>query len=201
MSLVTVNDKKELAFQKIMERYNQEASTPSDINEHLPTLFRYGQQIDSVCELGVRVVVSTWAFLAAKVKKVIGVDIMWHPNVLDCYKLSIDAGLVFEYVLGNDLEYDMPEVDALMVDSLHTYSQCSAELNRFGNKARKLIFFHDTESYSIYGENAYPEVFHTGMNCGRGIWPAIEEFMAANPHWVIAERFTNNNGLTILKRI
>ena len=34
-----------------------------------------------------------------------------------------------------------------------------------------------------------------------GLWPAIEEFMKDNSHWVIAERFYNNNGLTILKRI
>lgn len=94
----------------------------------------------------------------------------------------------------------MPEVDAIMVDSLHTYSQCSNELRLHGNKAKKFIFFHDTESFQTKGEDAYPAVFHTAMNDGKGIWPAIEEFMQANPHWVIAERFTNNNGLTVLKR-
>lgn len=75
---------------RIEEKYQQHCNTPSDINEHLPTLRRYAEQCETVCELGVRGVVSTWAFLAAKCKKVIGVDIDWHPNVLECYKLSIE---------------------------------------------------------------------------------------------------------------
>lgn len=32
----------------------------------------------------------------------------------------------------------------------------------------------------------------------KGLWPAIDEFLANNPTWKIKERFTNNNGLTIL---
>jgi hypothetical protein len=28
----------------------------------------------------------------------------------------------------------------------------------------------------------------------------VEEFLETNPHWELYERFTNNNGLTILKR-
>ena len=34
----------------------------------------------------------------------------------------------------------------------------------------------------------------------KGLWPAIEEFLEANSNWELHERFTNNNGLTILKR-
>ena len=34
----------------------------------------------------------------------------------------------------------------------------------------------------------------------KGLWPAVEEFLAANPEWVLVHRFTHNNGLTILSR-
>jgi hypothetical protein len=34
-----------------------------------------------------------------------------------------------------------------------------------------------------------------------GLWPAIEEFLNDNPEWSICERFTNNNGLTILQKL
>jgi hypothetical protein len=34
----------------------------------------------------------------------------------------------------------------------------------------------------------------------KGLWPAVEEFLAAHPEWKIEKRFTNNNGLTILAR-
>ena len=30
---------------------------------------------------------------------------------------------------------------------------------------------------------------------GEGIWPAVEEFLRDNPHWILHERFKNNNGL------
>jgi len=38
-------------------------------------------------------------------------------------------------------------------------------------------------------------------NLPKGLWPAIEEFLYHNRNWVIVEKKTNNNGLTILKRI
>lgn len=34
----------------------------------------------------------------------------------------------------------------------------------------------------------------------KGLWPAVTEFVGAHPEWSIAERFTHNNGLTILAR-
>ena len=62
---------------------------------------------------------------------------------------------------------------------------------QYNYKSRKYIIFHDTTSFEFSGMNGDTI----------GLWPAIEEFMNDNPHWIIAERFYNNNGLTILKRI
>ena len=36
-------------------------SKSSDINEHLPTLYKYSNDCESVLELGVRGIVSSWA--------------------------------------------------------------------------------------------------------------------------------------------
>jgi hypothetical protein len=36
---------------------------------------------------------------------------------------------------------------------------------------------------------------------GKGIWPAIQEFMDIHPEWEMGCRLTNNNGLTVLKRV
>jgi hypothetical protein len=33
-----------------------------------------------------------------------------------------------------------------------------------------------------------------------GLWPALVEFLEKNQEWEILERYTNNCGLTILKR-
>lgn len=45
------------------EKYNQICETRSDINEHLPTLYKYSKECESILELGVRSAVSTFAFL------------------------------------------------------------------------------------------------------------------------------------------
>ena len=34
-----------------------------------------------------------------------------------------------------------------------------------------------------------------------GLWPAIAEFLLKNKNWKLKERYTNNNGLTILEKI
>ena len=34
----------------------------------------------------------------------------------------------------------------------------------------------------------------------KGLGPAISEFLENNPEWYIKEKFTNNNGLTVLAK-
>jgi hypothetical protein len=66
---------------------------------------------------------------------------------------------------------------------------------------------HDTTSYGFKNEVAGSEqfgisnetVFSTIEN-KEGLIPAIQEFLASNPHWSIERVFENCNGLTILKR-
>ena len=35
----------------------------------------------------------------------------------------------------------------------------------------------------------------------QGLWPAVEEFLNEHSEWQLETRYTNNNGLTILKRV
>ena len=46
---------------------------------------------------------------------------------------------------------------------------------------------------SFFGDFPVEEI-----NCG--LWKAVEEFLKNNADWVLHERYTNNNGLTILKK-
>jgi hypothetical protein len=50
---------------------------------------------------------------------------------------------------------------------------------------------HDTTNFGEKGESEG----HVGL------WPAVEEFIARNKNWTIKERYTNNNGLTVLERV
>ena len=174
--------------------YNQRCSMPSDINEHLPTLKKYAEECDHITEMGVRWVVSTFAFMMGKPKKLISIDIdpveKHGIQTIDLITLAKTAGVEFEFVLGDTTEIEIEETDFLFIDTLHTYTQLKKELALHPSKVKKYIGFHDTTTFAQVGE--YKEV---------GLWPAIEEFLNSNPEWVIAEKFENNNGLTILKRI
>jgi len=177
---------------QLQELYNEKCSIPSDIHEHLPTLKRYAEECEHVTEMGVRWVVSTYALLMGKPKKMISYDINginWQP-IAEMVKGDTE----FEFKVANTLHLEIEETDLLFIDTLHNYNQLKGELEIHGNKANKYLVFHDTTSFEYFGES------YNGNIGERGIWYAIEEFLEANPHWELAERFTNNNGLTILKR-
>jgi hypothetical protein len=172
--------------------YNLKCSTQSDINEHLPTLKKYAEECEHITEMGVRWVVSTYALLMGKPKRMISYDIneiVWKP-ILDMVKDNTD----FEFRVANTLDLEIEETDLLFIDTLHNYNQLKGELQIHGNKARKYIIFHDTTTFEWIGES------YEGKKDEIGLWPAIEDFLEQNQNWQLHERFTNNNGLTILKR-
>jgi hypothetical protein len=177
---------------QLQELYNEKCSIPSDIHEHLPTLKRYAEECEHVTEMGVRWVVSTYALLMGKPKKMISYDINginWQP-IAEMVKGDTD----FEFKVANTLHLEIEETDLLFIDTLHNYNQLKLELHLHSNKVKKYLVFHDTTSFEYFGES------YNGNMGERGIWYAIEEFIEANPHWELHERFTNNNGLAILKR-
>jgi len=179
-------------MKKLITRYEELCLKPSDINEHLPTLFRYSRLCDHVTEFGVRGANSTYALLRGMPKKMISYDI----NHIDLNEIKEDVKLVsdFNFIQANTLEVDIEATNLLFIDTLHNYDQLIAELNRHSSKVENYIILHDTTSYEWTGE------VYSGAP-KKGLWPAVEEFLNKNPHWIIKERFTNNNGLTILKRI
>ena len=195
MSLFTVT------HPQIKEMYDQKCNTPSDINELLPTIKKYADKCDSVCELGVRTVVASWAFLASKAKVVYGYDLETQPSVADAKKICEQAGREWNYVEADVLKVDLPQVDLIMVDTFHTASQCASELSLHASKANKYLLFHDSTTFWERGEDSYEAVAHNAMNCGRGLKYAIEPFLESHPEWKIVERLENNNGLLVLERI
>lgn len=176
----------------LLHMYNLKCSTPSDINEHLPTLKKYAEGCEHITEMGVRWVVSTYALLMGKPKKMISYDI--NPINSETIQQMVKDDTDFEFRVANTLNLEIEDTDLLFIDTLHNYNQIKGELELHGNKARKYIIFHDTTTFEWIGESYEGKVDEIGL------WPAIENFLEENPHWEILERFTNNNGLTILKR-
>lgn len=173
----------------IEDKYKQLCILPSDINEHLPTLKKYAEQSETIVELGMRKIVSTWALLMGKPKQLISVDIT-HPkdygaDLWEVIDATQEAGIEFDFVLKSSLEIDLPEHDFLFIDTLHTYDQLTAELERHHSKVKKFIAMHDT---NLAGD---PD----------NMRKAVSDFLGKHKEWVVAEHFDNCNGMTFLKRV
>jgi len=185
------------------QKYNDLVNTPSDINEHLPTLKKYSEECEHITEMGVRWIVSTYAFLMGKPKKLISIDIQspstWGANLILAQTSALENNIEFNFLLGNTLEIEIEQTDLLFIDTWHAYKQLKSELALHHSKVNKYIILHDTSNFEFQDETSYEEIWGwKGDN--KGLWPAIEEFLQSNPEWYIHERYTNNNGLTILKQ-
>jgi hypothetical protein len=173
------------------EIYNKKCVTESDINEHLPTLKIYAEECNHITEMGVRSIVSTYALLMGRPKKLISYD-YYEIKVEEVLSVANESGIEFQFICADTRETTIEETDLLFIDTLHNYHQLKKELELHANKVKKYLIFHDTTTYEFIGESYVGEQ-------EIGLWPAVKEFLQANPNWVIYERFTNNNGLTILK--
>lgn len=202
----------------IDQLYYQSCMNESDIHEHLPTLYNHGLECNSIVEFGVRDTAnSTRAFVKSLVDNsrngtknlsYIGVDIV--PCRVDyiqqiCKQNKID----YMFIVGDSIKVTIPETDLLFIDSWHVYGHLKRELAVHHSKVKKYIIMHDTTVDEEEGESirckwdtaeqskqsGYPE-----EEIRKGLWPAIEEFLQDHPEWMLKERFTNNNGLTVLQR-
>ena len=205
-----------VAARFIVQRYEKEVARKSCIHEHLPTLRFYAEKVDTVVEMGVRGVVSTWAFLSglaigrndSGVRSLIGVDSE------DCeygqpMHLGPAVGIDVRFVKGDSAKVTVPPRDLLFIDTWHIYGHLKRELSAHHATTSRYIILHDTTVDAEGGEalrskqdvkammslSGYPR-----EEIERGLWPAVLEFLADHPEWEIEKRYVNNNGLTVLAR-
>ena len=209
-------------LQYVIDKFNYLCYLKDDINEHLPILFKYASECESIIELGVRGCVSSWALVYGllinnKNKKSIllndkkSCDIQELLNSINLINNSLSQKLVVNYEWKNDLDLDINEnVDLTFIDTWHVYGQLKRELNKFSKVTNKYIIMHDTTIDAIQGEtirndwDAKQQSIDTGIpvdEINNGLWPAIIEFLQENVNWTLYQHFSNNNGLTILKKI
>jgi len=166
--------------------YNHACTNRSDINEHIPVLTEYANECEHITEFGTRTGVSTWAWLTSKAKTIrcfdIDKEVESHLQTHFLALREIDKDFTFTCVSTIADKLDIEPTDLLFIDTEHTYDQCSKELKMHAHKVKKYLIFHDTAT------------------CSRVV-KAINEFIKLNKDWEIKEVLTNNNGLTVLKRI
>ena len=195
------------------EKYHRLCSTVSDIYEHLPTLKAYASKCNTVVECGVRTIVSSYAFacglLGNPKNKLYMVDPVRSNEMSNFLNLCKIEGINAEFFNQSDLQCPIVETDLLFIDTWHVYGQLKRELERWNSHVSKYIIMHDTTIDEWVGEtirngwNANQQSIQHGIPVHeilKGLWPAIQEFLDTHPEWVLAERYTNNYGLTILER-
>lgn len=190
---------------KIDEIYLKYKNTPSDINEHLETLKNFASECETVTEMGVRDVVSTWALLSAKPKKIISYDIRYHTNIENVKKMALDNDLNFSFFVQDVLTVNIDNTDMLFIDTLHTYNQLVSELKLHSKNVNKYIILHDTTTFGEKDEFIYNHASDLVKNTKtekQGLKKAIDDFLKFDDgtNWLIHREYINNNGLTILKR-
>lgn len=174
----------------ILKLYNDLCKEKSDINEHLPTLKKYGEMVDHITEFGVRTGRSTAAFLASTPSIMYSYDITSRKFNYKLFK-TLAEKTEFVFTEGDTLKIEIEETDLLFIDTYHTYNQLRQELEKHPVRVRKYIIIHDTETFGEVGiDKKIP-----------GLFKAIDEFVNINSNWIVKEKFINNNGLTILKRV
>jgi len=206
----------------IKSKFNELKKTPLDINEHLETLYKYATKCESVIELGVRGCISSWALTSGLIdnnlnnKKIFLndieiCDIELLVNAVNNFNNNSNSNIQIDYKWINDLDLELnSSYDLTFIDTWHIYGQLKRELNKFSKYTNKYIIMHDTTVDEIYGENIrcgwnieelQRKSGFTREELTTGLKRAIDEFLVENSNWILKEKFTNNNGLTILERI
>lgn len=200
----------------INQKYTHLCQEWSDIYEHLPTLYRYASECESVIELGVRTCISSWAFTLGLLhnnsttrKKLLLNDIT-PCDINELLDASQSLPIDIEYQWINDLDLNVQEnFDMTFIDTWHVYGQLKRELQKFSQITKKYIIMHDTtvdefDSESIRCNHNIEELINqSGFSREEivfGLGKAIDEFLIENPEWKILEKYTNNHGLTVLSR-
>jgi hypothetical protein len=196
--------------------YVEMCNKPSDINEHLPTLYKYAKECESILETGVRGCVSSWALTKGLLENKQPVKNLFLNDISACnISRLLDATknlpIKIDYKWINNLQLDLPyPVDMTFIDTWHVYGQLKRELNKFSKVTRKYIIMHDTTLDEIRGEtlragwNAEKQSIDSGIPVEEitcGLQKAIDEFLRDNTDWKLEVRYVNNNGLTILKKL
>jgi len=178
----------------------------SDMHAHYPTLMTVGSRCMTILELGVRDIKSTWGLLAGLSQESFGTAILKSPhelefmshrklisvdiedpaihgaNIQEVYELAEENNVHFEFHKSDTLTLELEDdsFDAIFFDTDHTYEQLSAELKKWGPKARTWMMFHDVARF------------------GKVLIPAINEFLADNPDWIIIPNMSTNECMGFL---
>ena len=202
-----------LTLSDLNSHFDTACREPTPMHEHVPVLRRLAARCSSVVEIGLYDMVSSWGILyglaesRASERSYVGIDIRSPQESIlaSAQDIAEKCGISFKFIQADDMEIDIEPADLLFIDSLHTYSHLSYELEKFSPKINRFIAMHDTsDPWGSRDDDAYtgdyseyPSEVDTSK---RGLWNAVTDFLAKHPEWELYERRLNGYGFTILRR-
>lgn len=194
--------------------YDYYRDTPSDINEHIPVLKTLAKECGSIAEIGTGSIAATWGLLMGLSESESPSPSFFEiqsrtPPLEKLYLtkyLALDNGIKYRYLETGDIHFELAEsVDMLFIDGIHTYCHLTNQLQKLSPKVYKYIVMHDTSPPWGYANDTeyrgnYSEFPPHIDRTKKGLSQAVDDFLAKNPGWIIAERRMNNHGLTVLTR-
>lgn len=190
--------------------YDSARTASSDINEHIETL-------KNIAENSIRFA----DFSPSDSLGIYGILKGLNPNNPDCQYIKVCRDLPEQFQKSMTMipknksffhastlivePHQIGDVDALFIDSIHTYVHLTYELEKFHSIVSKTICIHDTSfpwgelnDTSYTGD--YSEYPKNIDRTKKGTWAAITDFIAKHPEWKIKIRMYNNHGFTILHK-
>lgn len=185
--------------------YFESCIKSSDINEHIITLNNIAQKMDSFVEFNGKI--STIGIIKGLKPGSKYISICHeNPSIIETIAREKNINYkIMESISLQLLPEEIGNVDAMFIDSLHTYVHLTYELEKFHHLVKKTICFHDTSQpwgeindTSYTGDySEYPSDIDRNK---KGTWNAIIDFTVRHPEWKIKIRYYNNHGFTVLTK-
>ena len=183
--------------------YQQHCRSGTAIAPHLPRLRELADNLGLAVEFGVKHGASSTALLLGA-RRVVSYDLV---ETKGAHTLAEIAGDRWDYRIEDSRVAPAIECGLLLIDSLHTYQQCDAELCRHASAVRRYLVFHDTLTFGSVGARGETGEQRWAYRAGQsvpqehlGIRPAIDELMIRDSSWRIAAHYVDSHGLLVLER-
>lgn len=201
-----------LATTAVQKAYDMHLRSGTAIAAHLPRLRLLAGGMSTITEFGVKRGASSSAFLLGLINAY-SVGVLTSYDVVETPQARALALTVGEerwrYRIQSSLDAPREPTDLLFVDSLHTYDQTRAELERHADSVAKLLIFHDTMTFGCVGADGESgkQLWDYGRHRGQpvpdyayGIRPAVDQLMMRDSTWRIMCHHLDSHGLLVLER-
>jgi hypothetical protein len=165
--------------------YIHACNKTSDINEHLSKLVDISKHCRHITLFGSANCVI--AFLYAQPEKLVIYSSKPSKHLQRIKRFAGNTEII--YFEADTRQVDIEQTDFLFIDSYHTASYLTSELEKSSDKVRHFIGCHDTVTYGEIGQNGE-----------LGIMYSLRMFLQSKLNWHVLHEEQNNNGLVILGR-